>query len=152
MAINSKYIAAAVAVIAIAGGIGYVASRHNPAPAPIPPAVTTPAPVAPPAPVAAVAPPADCQLPGPAPVPADGASASEDEMMLSHDAIQNFVQQLEDYQTCRNNQADHAAPGVSQQQKDTWINQGNSAVDQATALASAFSVQLKIFKARTPGS
>jgi len=99
---------------------------------------------------APVAPPASCLLPGPPPVPPDGLTATVAEMKLGQVVIQNFVNQLEAYQTCRNNQADHAAPTVSAQQKSTWIDQGNSAVDEANDLAAAFSAQLKIFKARNP--
>ncbi|MEJ0045681.1 MAG: hypothetical protein WDN04_05845 [Rhodospirillales bacterium] len=71
-------------------------------------------------------------------------------MELAHNAIQDFVRQLEAYQACRNNQLDHAGPSVSAQQKQAWLDDGNSAVDDATGLANAFSVQLKIFKARAP--
>jgi hypothetical protein len=99
---------------------------------------------------APVAPPADCLLPGPPPVPPDGHTATEAEMKLGQVVIQNFVNQLEAYQSCRNNQADHAAPTVSAQQRSTWIDQGNSAVDEANDIAGAFSMQLKIFKARHP--
>jgi hypothetical protein len=102
------------------------------------------------APSTSVAPPADCLLPGPPPAEPTGAVATKDDMALSRTVIQAFVQQLEAYQACRNNQADHAAPGVTQAQKDKWIEQGNDAVDEANALASAFSAQLQIYKTRHP--
>jgi len=79
----------------------------------------------------------------------DGNTATAADMKLGHDVLQGFVVQLEAYQACRNNQADHAAPGVSDQQKQAWIEKGNEAVDEANAIASSFSDQLKIFKART---
>jgi hypothetical protein len=100
---------------------------------------------------APVAQPADCRLPGPPPVAPDGATASIADMKLGQTAIQNFVLQLEAYQACRDSQADHAAPGTAQAQKDDWIKQGDDAVDEAHALADAFSAQLKIFKARGGG-
>jgi hypothetical protein len=93
-------------------------------------------------------PPANCLLPGPPPVAPDGASASLADMKLGQTAIQNFVLQLEAYQTCRDNQADHSPPGTSAAQKDEWIRQGDDAVDEAHALADAFSAQLKVFNAR----
>jgi hypothetical protein len=72
-------------------------------------------------------------------------------MKLGQTAIQNFVLQLEAYQACRDNQADHAPPGTSAAQKDDWIKQGDDAVDEAHALADAFSAQLKVFNARGGG-
>ncbi len=96
-------------------------------------------------------PPADCLLPGPPPVPPNGETATAAEMKLGHDVMQAFVQQLEDYQACRNNQIDHPPPGASTPQKEIWLQQGNDAVDEANMLANAFSAQLKAFKARNPG-
>ena len=69
-------------------------------------------------------------------------------MKLGHDVVQAFVLELEAYQACRNNQIDHASATVSAQQKQTWIDEGNGAVDEANAIANAFSAQLKVFKAR----
>ena len=69
-------------------------------------------------------------------------------MSLGHDAAQAFVVQLEAYQACRNNQADHAAPGTPDKQKDAWIEQGNQAVDEANAIKDAYGQQLQIFKSR----
>ena len=69
-------------------------------------------------------------------------------MKLGHDVMQAFVNQLEAYQACRNNQADHAAPGTPDKQKDAWIEQGNQAVDEANAIKDAYGQQLQIFKSR----
>jgi hypothetical protein len=133
-----KILVALAVVVALAAG-GFLALRHAPAPS-APPLAGSPAPAA--------APQSECLLPGPAPVPPDGAIATAADIGLGHDTIQAFVNQLEAYQACLNNKVDHAPPGVTDKQKDGWIEQGNAAVDQANALAAAFSEQLKIFKAR----
>ena len=95
--------------------------------------------------------PADCLLPGPPPVLPDGASADAAEMKAGHDRIQGFVKQLEAYQACRDAQHDHAGPEVSAKQKQDWLDQGDAAVDQAQALAKAFSAQLAVYRAAHPG-
>ena len=135
-------------------------------PHPVRQVIVTPAPIARPAPAPSLAPSpapapgtapaagpaaADCTEPtNPPPMP-DGATASRADMHAAHQTIQAFVQRLEDYQTCRNNQVDHAAPMVTEALRDHWIDQGNNAVDQANALAHAFSVQIEAFKAHHPG-
>jgi hypothetical protein len=142
----TKTVLALVAVIAIGAGLFFVLHKGsvNPTPAPAPASITPAAP-APAAPAKS-----DCLLPGPPPVPPDGATATAADMALGHATIQNFVNELESYQACRNYQLDHADASVSEKQKDTWLEQGNAAVDQANAIADAFAAQLKIFKARPP--
>ena len=110
----------------------------------------TPPPPPPPPPPVPKAPPAMCLMPGPAPAVPDGATASTADMQLGHDAIQHFVHELEAYQACRDAQADNAPPGTTEQQKHALIDQGDAAIDQANALAAAFSAQLKVFNARDP--
>ena len=140
---NTKLLVVAGVALAVIAGIGiFVLQRAR-----TPHEVT----LAPAAPVASATPPASCLLPGPPPVAPNGAVSSEADMKLGHDVMQNFVLQLEAYQACRNAQADHAAAGVSQAQKDTWISQGNEAIDEANALAASFGAQLKVFKARARG-
>jgi hypothetical protein len=48
-------------------------------------------------------------------------------------------------------QIDQAVPGVSAQQKQTWINQRDGAVDEAHGLAAALLAQLKAYKDHHPG-
>jgi hypothetical protein len=134
-----KILVALAMVLALGVG-GFLALRRTPAP----PAPTVPAatPVPPPA--------HTCLLPGPAPVPPDGATATAADIGLGHDTIQAFVEQLEAYQACMDDKADHPAPGLTAAQKQSLLEQGDAAIDQANALAAAFSEQLKIFKARTP--
>jgi hypothetical protein len=137
--LNTKLLAVVALIVVLAAGVGVFMWQRAPAPV-----VSRPAPTE-------AAPPADCLLPGPPPVAPNGATASQADMKLGHDVMQAFVLQLEAYQACRNAQADHAAAGVSQAQKDGWVEQGNQAVDEANALAASFGAQLKLFKARGPG-
>jgi len=141
---------AILAVIAAGGGAYYVLQvKHLTLPQAVP-AIPSPAKL--PAPAVAPTPsagaPAECMLPGPPPVPPDGATSTDADMKLGHDAIQAFVLQLEAYQACRNAQVDHSPPGTTDQQKQTWVQQGNAAVDEAHALADAFSGQLRVYHAR----
>ena len=136
MAGKTAYLAVAAVVVIAAGVGGYIALRSPGVPAPAPSQAVPPEAHDP------------CLLPGPPPVPPDGATATAADISLGHDTIQAFVIQLENYQACRNNQIDHPAPGVTDAQKETWTEQGNAAVDEAHAMADAFSAQLKIFKAR----
>jgi hypothetical protein len=147
---NGKTLAfLAFGALIVAGGGAFLLLRHPAAP-PAPAVETAPAAPAPAPPDAAQAtatPPANCLLPGPPPIAPNGSTATAADMKLGHDVMQAFVNQLEAYQACRNNQADHT-PGITEAQKDALITQGNNAVDEANALAAAFSAQLKAFKAR----
>jgi hypothetical protein len=149
---KTRLAAAAGGVIVIGAVVAFSLHRPKPAASPAPAAAVTAAPGQAATPSAGQsAGPADCLLPGPPPVPPNGAIATASDMKLGHDVMQHFVDELEAYQTCRNAQIDHAGKAVSDQQKETWLEQGNEAVDQAHALADAFSAQLRVFKAR-PGS
>jgi hypothetical protein len=157
MASKTTYILAGGVAVVIAAGVA-VAVLHKPSPtvpspasAPAGESATT-APGSVQAPTASpVAPGADpCLLPGPPPVAPSGATATADDMKLGHDVIQHFVEQLEGYQACRNNQIDHAPAGVSADQKEKWTEQGNAAVDEAHAVADSFTAQLQVFKQRHP--
>jgi hypothetical protein len=149
--VKAKFVVAGVFVVVLlaAGATALFYVQHTPnrpapaaVPAPPPKPATVPPPPAPPAPTAA---PTDCLLPGPPPVPPDGSTASDADMKLGHDAIQHFVLQLEAFQACRNAMIDHAPAGTTEERKQVWVQEGNAAVDEAHALADAFSQQLKIF-------
>lgn len=154
MAATTKYLLALGALVVVGGGAYYF--MHSQPTAPVATPVTTPAPAAAPAPapaapaVAATVP-TDCQYPGPAPVAPDATISNAADMKLGHDTIQNYVQELENYSACRDNMADHTT-GATDAQKNQWIADGNTAVDQAHAIADAFTAQLKIYKAAHPGS
>jgi len=158
--VNTKLgvgIGLAVIVLAGAGAGAYYYVQHKPAakPASVTQAPATSAPPPnrlagtplvehAPAPPAALA---ECLFPGPPPVPPDGSTATDADMKLGHDCIQHFVLQLEAFKACRNAQIDHAPAGTTDARKQTWLQEGNAAVDEAHALADAFSAQLKIFHA-----
>jgi hypothetical protein len=141
--LNTKLLASGTALIVIIGGVVALSVHTVRTPPPPPPKPASPA-------VAPVAP-ASCLLPGPPPVPPQGAVASAADMRLGHDVMQNFVLRLEAYQTCRNDQIDHAAASVTDAQKEQWLQQGNDAIDEANMLAGAFKVQLEAFRKKNPG-
>ena len=131
---------AAAVVVAIGAGV-WGASHRAPRPAVVHPAS-----------VPAVAPgAADCVHPEHPPTPPDGATASRDDMLRGHDAVQSFVNRLEGYQACRNGQIDHAGADISPAQKQAWLDAGNTAVDEAHAIADAFGAQLSVYKGKHPG-
>jgi 2-oxoglutarate dehydrogenase E2 component (dihydrolipoamide succinyltransferase) len=152
--VKTPFIVAGVLIVAIAAAVAYVELRPAPvavAPKPLAPAATlVPAQPAAPATPPAPQPPADCLLPGPPPVAPDGGAATADDMKLAHDVIQSFVMHLEAYQACRESQVAKADSTVTEQQKQTWRDQGNAAVDEAQALAAAFAAQLKIYHKKHP--
>ena len=92
---------------------------------------------------------ANCARPGVAPEIPNGATADEAGMKAGREAIQAYVNQLEAYKACLKQQADQATADVSDQQKSTWLAQGDAALDYANVLANRYSAQLKLFKERT---
>jgi hypothetical protein len=92
---------------------------------------------------------ADCPRPSATPpaVP-DGASATDESMKAAHDALQSYVNLLQDYKACLKQQADSAPADTPQEQVVAWVAQGDAAVDNASYLAAEFSAALKQFKAR----
>ena len=152
--VKTPFLVAGVAIVAIVAALAYFELRPAPvhvAPTPVAPAATL-VPSQPAAPVTAATPqpPADCLLPGPPPVAPDGGAATADDMKLAHDVIQGFVVHLEAYQACRESQISKADASVTEQQKQSWREQGNAAVDEAQALAGAFAAQLKIYHKKHP--
>jgi hypothetical protein len=93
---------------------------------------------------------ADCTYPGPPPAPPRGEFATLADMKLAHDAMQNFVNALEAYQTCLEKQIKAAPADTKPELKIAWRAQGNAAIDLAEKVSSVYSDQYKIFKARQP--
>lgn len=139
-------LAVAVLLLVVAGVLAFL---HMHPPQPIPPAA--PPPAARPAQPAAPQAPFACVAPENPPGQPDGATATAAQMKAGHDAIQHYVELLEAYQACRNKQIDDPTSTASAAQKQTWLNDGNDAVDEANLLAAQFSAQLKIWRARNPG-
>ncbi len=79
----------------------------------------------------------------------NGAKADEQTMKEAHDALQAYVVQLEAYKACLKDQYDNAPAGTAEEQKLTWLAQGDAALDAANYLANQFSYALKAYKERT---
>ncbi len=150
---KTPFIVGGAVILVVVAAAAYLELRPTPVAVTVPPPAPAPAalPAPPPAPPqVAVLPPADCLLPGPPPVAPDGGKADAADMKLGHDVIQSFVVQLEDYQACREKKVATAGSTVTDQQKQTWRDQGNAAIDEANAIAAAFASQLKIYHAKHP--
>ncbi len=91
---------------------------------------------------------AECADPGPAPAIAQGATATEPEMAATHAAVQKFVDALQAYQACLENQIKSTASDPDFDLKQAWRAQGNAAVDLAQDVAADYAEQYKIFKSR----
>lgn len=123
------------------------AMRANPAattPAASPAAAATPA--APTGPMTG-----PCAAPSAAPPHTpDGATATVAQMAAARDLIQTYVNALESYQACLNRAADtvtEASPATRQ----SWVDHGNGAIDEANLLAAAFAASNTAFHAAHPG-
>ena len=93
---------------------------------------------------------AECLMPQPAPTIPDGNTASEADLRAAHDAVQGFVNKLQEYQVCLENEVKTAPPDTRPELKIAWRTQGNAAIDQAHDLADDYAQQLKVFKASHP--
>ena len=85
---------------------------------------------------------ADCKLPPKAPQMPQGATASDDEMKEGHSALQKYVNDLEVYQTCVDNQIKNAPPDTKPEVKQFYCS-GKEAYFYAPAerQATRFSVK-----------
>jgi hypothetical protein len=92
---------------------------------------------------------AACARPGAAPAVPDGTTADDHTMVAAHDEIQKYVNSLEAYQVCLKKQAETATSEIPEEQKTTWLAQGDAALDTAESLAMSFSAALKSFKERS---
>ncbi len=153
MHVKTPFIVGGAVILVVLAAVAYIELRPAPVTTVLPPTAAAPAVVLaqpPSPPPAAVEAPADCLLPGPPPVAPDGGKATAADMKLGHDVIQSFVHELESYQGCREKQIATAGTATTDQQKQTWREQGNAAVDEATAIAAAFAAQLKIYHTKHP--
>lgn len=90
----------------------------------------------------------ECGTPGPAPAVPDGSTATADQMATAHGAVQTYVNTLQTYQDCEEANIKNAPKGTKGEELQKLRDQGNAAIDQAQALSTSFSQQMKIFKAR----
>ena len=100
--------------------------------------------------IAAIAAPAmaECSKPGVAPVMPQGATATKDEMLAGKAALQKYVNDLQGFQDCIEQQIKSAPKETKSNVLQGWRDQGNAAIDEANAQSAVFSAQLKAFKAR----
>jgi len=93
---------------------------------------------------------ADCSPPGPAPVIPDGTTATLEQMNATKSAVQSYVNALQSVQDCNEAKIKLGQKTIKPDDLQKLRDAGNAAVDQAAALAAAYSAQKKIFLARAP--
>ena len=91
---------------------------------------------------------AKCADPPRAPQMPQGATASDEDMKHGREALQTFVNLLQDYQKCMEQQIKDAPPDTKPEVKQQWQANANVAIDAAHEIADVYSIQLRAFKAR----
>ena len=91
---------------------------------------------------------ATCADPPRAPQMPQGATASDEEMRAGHDALQKYVNALQDYQNCAEAVIKNLPPDTKPAIKQQWEANANAALDAAHEIADVYSIQLRAFKAR----
>ncbi len=155
---NKALVGLFVAVVAAGAAGGYYLWQSNQEPSPAVGSAPAVKPEAPTAPVFPPGPleirqdgyPALCVWPTPEPVIPQGETASAADMRQGRDAVQAYVNRLQNYQACLEQAYSIAPPETMDEIKSGWRKEGNHAIDVANAMAAAFSVQLKAYKARLP--
>lgn len=77
-----------------------------------------------------------------------GASASDDEMKEGRVKLQKYVDLLQTFQKCMEDQVKNASPDTKPELKQQWQAEADLAVDDAHEIADIYSIQLRAFKAR----
>jgi hypothetical protein len=77
-----------------------------------------------------------------------GASASDEDMKTGREKLQAYVNLLQTYQNCMEDQIKNAPPGTKPELKQQWQANADAAVDAAHEIADIYSIQLRAFKAR----
>jgi hypothetical protein len=91
---------------------------------------------------------AACAVPPKAPVMPQGATASDEDMKEGRLALQKYVNILQDYQKCMEQQIKDAPPDTKPEVKQQWQANADVAIDAAHEIADVYSIQLRAFKAR----
>jgi hypothetical protein len=91
---------------------------------------------------------APCADPPRPPQMPQGATASEEDMKAGHDALQKYVNSLQDYQNCVEAMLKNAPPDTKPELRQQWEANANAAIDAAHEIADVYSIQLRAFKAR----
>jgi hypothetical protein len=91
---------------------------------------------------------AKCADPPRAPAMPQGATATDEDMKHGHDALQAFVNALQDYQKCIEQEIKDAPPDTKPEVKQRLQANADAAIDAAHEIADVYSIQLRAFKAR----
>jgi hypothetical protein len=91
---------------------------------------------------------AECPKPPRAPQMPQGATATDEEMKHGREMLQNYVNVLQDYQKCMEEQIKNAPPDIKPEVKQQWEANADAAIDAAHEIADVYSIQLRAFKAR----
>ncbi len=91
---------------------------------------------------------AECAKPPKAPVMPQGATASDEEMKHGREVLQTYVNILQTYQKCMEDQIKNAPPDTKPEVKQQWAANADAAIDAAHEIADVYSIQLRAFKAR----
>jgi hypothetical protein len=91
---------------------------------------------------------AECQFPPRAPQMPQGATASDDDMKEGREALQKYVDILQTYQTCMEQQIKDAPLDTPAELKRRWAERADAAIDAAHQIADVYSIQLRVFKSR----
>jgi hypothetical protein len=91
---------------------------------------------------------AKCADPPRPPQMPQGATASDEDMKHGREVLQKYVNFLQDYQKCMEQQIKDAPPDTKPEVKQQWQANANVAIDAAHEIADVYSIQLRAFKAR----
>jgi len=91
---------------------------------------------------------AECAKPPKAPQMPQGATATDEEMKEGRVVLQNYVNVLQNYQKCIEDQIKNAPADTKPEVKQQWAANADAAIDAAHTIADVYSIQLRAFKAR----
>ena len=77
-----------------------------------------------------------------------GATATAEDMKDGREALQKYVNILQDYQKCMEQLIKDAPPDTKPELKQQWQANADVAIDAAHEIADVYSIQLRAFKAR----
>jgi hypothetical protein len=89
-----------------------------------------------------------CADPPRAPAMPQGATASDEDMKEGREALQKYVNLLQNYAACAAQQIKDAPPDAKPEFKQQWQANADAAIDAAHSIADVYSIQLRAFKAR----
>ncbi len=91
---------------------------------------------------------AECAQPPHPPQMPQGATATDEEMKAGRVALQKYVNFLEDYGTCLDNELKGLPADAKPEIKAALVSKGDAAIEAAHEIADIYAIQLRAFKAR----